>query len=114
MTEAGQLRERVTFQRRTASKDGYGNSVAGWQDQFTTAAELRPRLGGEAVLQERLAGRQPYLLTVRHFSQTAMVTPEWRAVDARNTNRVFNIRSVSNPDMRRQFLEFLVEEGVVT
>ena len=114
MTAAGNLRERLTFQRRALTSDGYGNSAGDWQSEFTCAAELRPRMGGETVLQERLAGRQPYTVTIRYSAEAAEVTPEWRAFDARNPSRIFNIRSGSNPDMKRRFIELLVDENVAT
>ena len=108
-------------QRRSTISDGYGNTEGAWVDQLTCAAELKPRLGGESVLQERLAGRQPYMLTVRYSSISAQITPEWRAFDARKgldgtgkPVRVFNIRTAINPDMKRRFIEMLVDEGTNT
>jgi head-tail adaptor len=116
---AGDLRERVTFQRRGELSDGFGNEVTGdWADQFTVAARVQARLGGEEVVASRLAGVQPLILTVRSSSQTRQVTSGWRAYDARaginadgEPKRLFNIRSSANVDERNAFIDFLVSEG---
>jgi hypothetical protein len=43
MPSSGQLRDRVTFQRRGTIDDGYGNEVSGpWTDVFSVAANIRP------------------------------------------------------------------------
>lgn len=117
---AGSLRERVTFQRRTEIPDGYGNPIAGeWTDQFSVSAGLTPRLGSEDVVASRMAGVQPYILRVRMSSQTRMVTPGWRAFDARKGMgdggepvRSFEILSAANVDEKGQYLDFLVKEFV--
>lgn len=112
---AGALRERLHFQSRPSVDDGWGNSNVGqgeFTTQFTRWAALQPRVGGEAVTAARLDGRQPYLVTVRHGSDMRNVTTAWRLVDKNNTDRVFNIISPpADPDGRREWLEFLAEEG---
>jgi head-tail adaptor len=116
---AGDLRERVTFQRRGELSDGFGNEQAGaWMDQFTVAARVQPRLGGEEVIAARLAGTQPLIITVRSSSDTKQVTSAWRAYDARagltadgEPLRLFNIRSFANVDERGAYIDFLVQEG---
>lgn len=117
---AGQLRERVTFQRRDRTPDGYGNEVAGgWTDQFTVYARLMPRLGGEEVIAARMTGVQPYILTVRSSSLTRGVSPDWRAYDARRgigengePARLFEILSIANVDEKNAYIDFLVREGL--
>lgn len=116
---AGQLRQRVTFQRRGEMSDGFGNEQVGaWTTQFSVAARLQPRLGGEEVVASRLAGVQPYILTVRSSLQTRSITTAWRAYDARagfnsagEPKRVFNIHSAANVDEVGAFIDFLVSEG---
>lgn len=111
MPSDGDLWRRLMFQRRALTSDGYGNNQGDWADEFACDAWVREKLGGEVVLQERLAGRQPLTITVRYFSRTAAVTPEWRAVDARDPSRVFNLRSKANPDGRNRWIEFAADEG---
>lgn len=111
---AGDLRDSVRFQSRDVVDDGFGNMVPGGEflDRFRRSVNLRPRLGGEAVSAARLEGRQPFILTVRRGGETLQVTPAWRIVDARNSDRVFAIVSpLVDPDGTRAWLEMLVIEG---
>ena len=111
----GALRERLHFQRRADGNDGMGGTIPGagaFATAFTVSAGLRPRTGGEAVTAARLDGRQPFVVTVRWSQQMLNVTTAWQLADARNDNRVLNIISPpADPDGRRQWLEFLAEEG---
>ena len=112
---AGALRERLHFQKRGDLEDGWGGVTPGagpFETVFTVSAGMRPRTGGEEVTAARLAGRQPYVVTVRNSSQTRQVTTAWQLVDARNENRVFAITSpLADPDGKNQWLEFLAVEG---
>jgi len=105
MVASGQLRERVTFQARSVVDDGYGNEVSGpWTDQFTVNARITEAPGRETVTAQRLQGTNPVNVWVRWSSQTAGIKTEWRAVDARDSSRVFAIHSVTDPEeYRRQY-----------
>ena len=107
---AGSLSERVVFCEPNMTPDGYGGITQGYVERFTDAARLTPRMGGEAVQAARLAGTQPYSLVVRSHTATRAVTPEWRVRNVR-TNATYNIRAVSNPDERNQYLEMLIVAG---
>jgi len=121
---AGQLNRRVTFQARTTADDGYGNQVPGpWADQYTCAARLQPKFGGdvESFAASRLSSKQPYNLIVRNCAATRAVRTDWRVVDARQAQdangaspRVFDIATIVDPDERGQFLEMLVIEGAAS
>lgn len=112
---AEELRERVTFSKRgQAVDDGYGNVVTDFVDQFTVAARIKPRLGGEEVLAARLSGRTLATITVRYSAVAARITSDWKAVDAR-TGEEWNIKaSPINTDEHRQWLEMLCEKGSPT
>lgn len=115
MRGAGMLRHRLNFQSKGALNDELGNPVPGgsaWTTRFSVRAGMVPKIGGEAVIAGRLQGRQPYIVTVRSSGQTRQIKPDWRAVDANDTTRVFAVRSLADPDGKRQWLEILVEEGV--
>jgi hypothetical protein len=111
----GALRESLHFQKRGTAGDGFGNNVPGqgpWVTQFTVAASMQPLRGTESVMAARLNGKQPYVVAVRHNDAMRGVTPAWRCVDQRNTNRVFDIASpLADPDGKRQWLEFIAIEG---
>lgn len=73
-----------------------------------------PKLGSETVLASRLSGVQPFLITVRLCEALKPLTTDWRIVDIRKPERIFNIKALSNPDERGAYLELLVEQGVAT
>jgi SPP1 family predicted phage head-tail adaptor len=110
---AGRLRERVWFETRSVTDDGHGNVEGPWVRRFNVAAEIKPRLGSEAVLAARLSGVQPFTITVRGSSETREVTTDWRMVNYR-TDVAYNIRAISNPGQKGKMLDFLVEEGVAS
>lgn len=111
----GALLYRLHFQRRADVDDGFGNVIPGAGD-FTTAftmdAAMRPRNGGETVMQARLQGRQPWIVTVRSCAPMKDVTTAWRLVDARNANRSFDINAAPvDQDGKGKWLDLLVTEG---
>jgi len=111
----GALRYRLHFQRRGDSDDGFGNIIPGAGDfatVFTMDAAMRPLKGSEAVMQSRLQGRQPWIVTVRDCAPMKDVTTAWRLVDARNENRFFDIKAAPvDPDGKGQWVDLLVTEG---
>ena len=121
---AGQLNRRVTFQRKGDATDPFDGSVipggGDWVDQYTCAARLQPRFGGdvETFAASRLSSKQPYNLTVRNCAAARAVRTDWRVVDARTATdangaspRVFNIKTVVDPLEDGAWLEMLVIEG---
>jgi SPP1 family predicted phage head-tail adaptor len=113
MTGAGALRWRVAFDRRVVVSDGYGNERGPFQEQFVVWANVQARFGGEAVTAARLQGQQPVTITVRQSPLTREITPDWRARDARS-DQEYAIRSIVDPDGKRQWLEILTQTGVAS
>lgn len=109
------LRYLLHFQQRGDADDGFGNVLPGqgaYETRFTVAAGMRPLRGSEAVMAARLEGRQPYVITLRNHAAMEAVTPAWRLVDARNTNRIFDLASpLADPDGTRKWLEGIAIEG---
>jgi SPP1 family predicted phage head-tail adaptor len=111
MTASGDLRDRMRFEKRALSDDGYGNTVAGaFEAQFTRWAEIVPARGSEQVIAARLEGVQPVTVRVRWDSQTGSITTDWRAVDTRS-GRVYAIKTAADPDRRREWMEMLCVAG---
>jgi head-tail adaptor len=112
MLKAGDLRDRVTFQKRTATDDGYGNPISGdFTDQFTVWAQtsnIAP--GARRSSRQRLAGTQPVTIVVRSSSQTRLVTTAWRAVNARS-GEIYNLQTAANMDGRGEAIEFMATSG---
>ena len=107
---AEEMRESWTFSRREAPvDDGYGNANGEFVDQFTVAARVRPRIGGEEVFAARMEGRTLASVTIRYSPAAAGITSDWRATDTR-TGDVWNIRAPPvNPDEKKQWLEMTCE-----
>lgn len=116
---AVELRASVGFYKRAVISDGYGNSQGDFatEPEFTCAANIKPRLGGEAVLAGRLEGKNLVNITVRQSSDTSAVTTDWRAKNERS-GELYNIRSIIDPDentaQHGRFWEMLCEKGVAT
>jgi head-tail adaptor len=102
MPSAGQLRDKIRFQRRGSVSDEYGNEEAGaWEDVFTVSANIAPARGREEVLGQRLQGVRPVEIAVRWSSQTVQIATHWRAVNARNPAEQYNIHDIRDPDGKR-------------
>jgi head-tail adaptor len=119
--QAGDLRSLVGFYKRPASGDSpdYGNPEGEFSDtpEFVCAANIKPRLGGEKILADRLSGTNAVNITVRRSSRTMLVDTAWRAKDERS-GVIYNIRSVIDPDQggpdHDSRIEMLCEVGVAT
>lgn len=113
---AGELRELVAFEERSDSDDGYGNITAGpFVQRFAVPARIKPSIGigSETVQAARLAGQQPVVIRVRLTRDTAKVTPDWRAKNAR-TGTLYNIKSLANLDEHGAYLDVLAVAGEAT
>lgn len=106
----GNLRHRIAFDQRSDVGDDYGGTESEFVEQFIVSAGVEARLGGEQVMAARLTGRQPVTITVRQSEQTRRIETGWRARDVR-TEVTYAIRSIVDPDDRRQYLEILCETG---
>lgn len=107
---AGLFYEKVAFDERVQSSDGYGNTEGDFAEVFQCRAGYTFLRGGEAVIAGRLEGRQPVVVRVRSTSNTKQIKPDWRMRDLRS-GKEYAVRSVI-PTQDRQFIDVTVEEGV--
>lgn len=107
---AGDLVERVTFDRKGTASDGAGGTTTAWTEQFTCRAGYTHLRGGETVIAARLEGTHVQVIRVRRSTETDAVTTDWRIRDTRS-GEIFNVRDVT-PTRDRQWLDFLCERGV--
>lgn len=105
---AGDLKERWTFQQR--AEDGNGDRRGKWEEGFTVWTAVTWLIGTEAVMQDRLTGVQPVVLSVRASSMTRQITPAWRALDSRQAGREANITGVV-PSRTPGFIDILAVIG---
>lgn len=112
---AGDLRQKVKFQRRADRRnDGYGNVEGSWVDlPIERSCSLTPTRGGESVQASRLTGSAMWDLWIRADSATRTLQVGDRVVDVRTPGRVFNIRfGPSDMDGRNTWLFLQIEQGV--
>lgn len=108
MATAGSLRHRITFDKRADVDDGFGNTQAGWVEQFTVWAEVKAKLGGEAVTAARLQSQNTVNITVRASSKTGLIREDWRARDV-HEGVEYAIKSIVDPDDGGAWLELLCQ-----
>ena len=109
-TGAGQLVERVAFEKKGAGSDGLGGSTTPWAEQFQCRAGYTHLRGGETVLAARLEGTHTVVIRIRSSSQSRTVSTDWRVKDVR-TGKIYNIRDITPTD-DRMFLDVLAQSGV--
>jgi len=110
-TRAGQLHERVEFQKRAYVDDGYGNEQASFEAVFETRAAYNLMRGSESVIASRLTGVQPMTVTIRSTINARSVQPDWRMVD-QNTGKLYAITAVMQDFDNKSWLDLIVTEGV--
>ena len=120
MAFAGAMRERVRFERRVTSVDGYGNEQGAWSPLLTVWAKVAPKPTGrgEEVQAGRLAGAALYSVIVRSSAASRGVAAGDRAVIVNSgslpSGAVLNVRFVGDMDARKDVLTLDAEIGVAT
>lgn len=107
-TGSGDLREKVTVQREARTPDGAGGHALAWVDVATVRARVKPGGGREQLQAQQTQAVTVCTVTIRY---RADVITGMRLLWGGKT---LNIRSATNPDERRQWLEMLCDEGVAT
>jgi SPP1 family predicted phage head-tail adaptor len=101
---AGELRERVTIQRVTSTRDAIGGVIETWSTLMTVYAKVAPMSAGEQYRRQQIQAKADWKVTVRYANTIAPADRiVWR-------ERTFQIKGITNPDMRRRFLDLACEE----
>lgn len=108
---AGRLRNRVTFQRATQTPDGGGGYSIAWGTDLQLWADFRPERGAERIEAGRVTAPLSGTLRIR-WSPTATLIHAGDRVTIEG--ETWNIRSIADETMRRQYLTMTVESGVAT
>jgi SPP1 family predicted phage head-tail adaptor len=104
---AGELRHRITLQRKNAVRDSYGESVPTWITVATVWAQVETTGGSESVDAAQVAlASLSYMVTIRYRRD---VVPTMRVLWG---DRVLEISAVTEPDNRRRLLALLCAEIV--
>jgi head-tail adaptor len=109
---AGELLDRVRFDRRGSGQNTGGVVSAAWETLIASRrARLLPVRGGEQVVAARIAGVSDWELVVRFDSATARLTADHRVVDLRDETRIFDIKFVADLEGRRRWLVLQLEQN---
>lgn len=111
LLSAGRLRYTVVFQRRSATKDGFGQQLLAWVDAFTANAEVKPLAGRELEAAQQVVAEVSHKITVRYRAELAdpKISAAMRVVFR---GRYFNIQASLNEDERNVFITLLTVEGM--
>ena len=111
MMAPGKLDSRAKFQSPVRTKTDLGGRQAGWKDEMKVWAGVRHLRGGEAVMQARMASRNPAIVTVRNTAQARGITSEWQVElrDRTGIRKTYAVKEDPRPVEGGAFLEMLVE-----
>ncbi len=107
---AGAMRQRISLQKKTASRGAMGGEVISWVTQTTTWADARPLSGAESVSAEQYQSSTTVEFRIRYDS-AAVPKPEWRVLWGPNT---YEIIAVINVDGRNRELRLQCREGLAS
>lgn len=112
MAKAGLLREIATFERlSSAAIDAYGNTYTGWATHGTRWADMRERMGKEAIEGGALADVGMATMRCRLDTFTGAITAADRVVIRGAT---WAIKNVTQVDAKGAMVEFVLERGVAS
>lgn len=109
---AGDLNQRVAFDKREEVDRGDGVTVGAWKEHFIVSAGFLHLRGGEGVMASRLQGNHTQVIFVRASSLTKQVNTSWRIRDVRK-DVIYNIRDFTATN-DRQWIDFLCQSGVAS
>lgn len=101
---AGRLNQRVTFQRRAATVDGYGEQADTWTAIATVAAGVEPISGKEFFTAQQVQSDISTRIVCRYSSEVSGVTTADRILHG---SVEYDIRSVINVNSRNKELQFM-------
>lgn len=106
----GQMNQRVTIQRRSATKDAYGQEIDSWIEVAEVWAHIRPIGGREKLRAFAIGSDLSHTVSVRYSA--ALLPPKtvdaWRIVFG---SRIFNITASINIEEGNKTITFDCVEG---
>lgn len=103
-SDPGRLRLRLTLERATATPDGAGGSTLSWSTVATLPADMTPVRADERDAGEGLADLTLHKIVIRKRSDI------FGGDRFRLGERLFRIRSISDPDEDGRYLVLTCEE----
>lgn len=100
----GEMRQRITFQKKLPTPDGYAGHAVIWQDVVTVWASISPLSGREYFYAHQIKAEITHRIKTRYRTD---VTAEMRI---KYGERRFKIESIIDLGERHEFLEMLCRE----
>lgn len=107
--QAGRLRELVTIQQQSVTRDEYGAEVIAWVDVATVWASVLPKASGERFI----SGAAQELAKISHTVRVRYrsgITPKMRLAWG---SRLLYVETLTDPNGRRRELVLMCEEEQV-
>lgn len=113
----GNLRDRVTFQKKSTSKDSSGQDVHTWVNfspSIVRSASIKPLKGQESVQADAVFSQTLISIMVRYDPEVATIGAEHRIIEhEKSPNKVYAIKAPPmNHNNRNQWIEFTCSEGL--
>lgn len=106
MIEIGKLRQRITIQQLSKSRDTYGATKKGWTSFATCWAAVEPLSGKEFWNAQQIAAEITTRVRIRYREG---VKPTMRILFG---SRILEIKGITNPEERKKELQILCSEKV--
>ena len=107
--KVGEMRHLVRIQRNEGTINTSGNRVDAWKDRHAIRAAIVPRKGDLRFVGEKLVAVSTHTIHIRFIK--GILPSDRIAFNDRGTERLFQIRSITNREERGFWLDFLVREG---
>jgi SPP1 family predicted phage head-tail adaptor len=107
---AGRMRHFVTFQERSTVADGMGGETVTWSDVLTTWATLTPLSSSEQLETGKVEHNITHRLYIRYRPGIAPAQRVKYVDPTLGSTRIFQIRSIIDPEERHERLELMIEE----
>lgn len=114
MDKIGRLDKRITIQRRSSTKDSYGQEIDSWTTIAQVWAQVKPMGGRERMRTAAMVVESilTHTVTVR-YSDSLMPPLEADAWRILYGSRILNISSSRDVEEDKRFIEFDCTEGSI-
>jgi SPP1 family predicted phage head-tail adaptor len=106
---AGRLRQRVTVQEKSVTKNAYGEEIITWEDYHTAWAAVEPVRGQEFYEMEMAGADVSTRIVLRWPGDGLSITPAMRVS---YDGRYYDIETVIHVDERHRELHLMCREIV--
>ncbi len=109
MLSSGPLDQRITLQSPTTARDANGDETVSWTTVRSVWAKVAPVKGREAFAGGVSLAETDTRIIIRSAAdlQTSL-TPKWRVL---HRGVAYNLYSVAESDMGREYIELLAKTG---